>query len=52
MQQQQGDVIEAGTGTYNERVVIDKSLTLQGVSESGTILDGTGLVGKRKRNYN
>jgi hypothetical protein len=43
-----GDVIEAGTGTYNERVVIDKSLTLQGVSEAGTILDGTGLVGNGK----
>ncbi|MBK7965085.1 MAG: right-handed parallel beta-helix repeat-containing protein [Bacteroidetes bacterium] len=43
-----GDVIEAGTGTYNERVVIDRSLTLQGVNEAGTILDGTGLVGTGK----
>ncbi|MBK9321067.1 MAG: T9SS type A sorting domain-containing protein [Bacteroidetes bacterium] len=42
------DVIEAADGSYNERVVIDKSLTLQGASESGVILDGTGLVGTGK----
>jgi parallel beta-helix repeat protein len=39
------DVIEAADGTYNERVTIDKSLTLQGQSETGVILDGTGLSG-------
>jgi hypothetical protein len=40
-----GDVIEICNGTYNERVTIDKSLTLQGQSEAGVILDGTGLSG-------
>jgi len=40
-----GDVIEAANGTYKERVTIDKSLTLQGQSEAGVILDGTGLSG-------
>ena len=39
-----GDVIYIADGTYNERVVIDKSLTLDGTSEAGTVLDGTGLV--------
>ncbi|MFZ1704188.1 MAG: right-handed parallel beta-helix repeat-containing protein [Saprospiraceae bacterium] len=40
-----GNVIDVCDGTYNERVVLDKSLTLQGQSEVGTVLDGTGLVG-------
>ncbi|MGB3076111.1 MAG: right-handed parallel beta-helix repeat-containing protein [Chitinophagales bacterium] len=40
-----GDVIEASEFTYNERVVINKSLTLQGVNESNCVLTGTGLVG-------
>ncbi|HRO09645.1 MAG TPA: right-handed parallel beta-helix repeat-containing protein, partial [Saprospiraceae bacterium] len=39
------DVIEAADGTYNERVTINKSLTLQGQSEAGVILEGTGLSG-------
>jgi parallel beta-helix repeat protein len=43
-----GDIIYIADGTYNERVVIDKSLTLDGESEGGTILDGTGLMGTGK----
>jgi hypothetical protein len=43
-----GDVIEAQAGTFSERVTIDKSLTLQGVGEGSTILDGTGLAGLGK----
>jgi hypothetical protein len=35
-----GDMIHASDGTYDERVVIDKSLTLEGDSEAGTIIDG------------
>lgn len=40
-----GDVIYAAANTFNERVTINKSLTLQGAGETTTILDGTGLVG-------
>jgi parallel beta-helix repeat protein len=36
-----GDVIEVAAGTYNERVIITKSLTLQGVNEGTTIIDGS-----------
>jgi hypothetical protein len=39
------DNITLEDGTYNQRVVIDKSLTLQGESQAGVILDGTGLAG-------
>ena len=39
------DVIECAGWTYNERVTIDKSLTLQGVDSATVILTGTGLVG-------
>ena len=39
------DVIEVGAGIYNERVIIGKSLTLQGVDSTTCIMDGTGLVG-------
>ncbi|MBK7212794.1 MAG: right-handed parallel beta-helix repeat-containing protein [Bacteroidales bacterium] len=42
------DVIECAEYTYNERVVIDKSLTLQGVNEANCIIDGTGLSGNGK----
>ncbi|GAB4028088.1 hypothetical protein GCM10028773_61300 [Spirosoma koreense] len=35
-----GDVIEAMNGTYNEDVVITKSITLQGESRDGTIVKG------------
>jgi hypothetical protein len=38
-----GNAITAEAGTYNERLVIDKSLTLRGADESTVILDGTGL---------
>jgi len=41
-----GDVIELKEYTFAERVVIDKSLTLQGVDRYKTILDGTGLSGE------
>ncbi len=37
------DVIECAEYTYNERVVIDKSLILQGADEANCIVDGTGL---------
>ncbi|MBV6477796.1 MAG: hypothetical protein HGGPFJEG_00540 [Ignavibacteria bacterium] len=39
------DVIQASEGTYNERVTITKSLTLQGVNEVNCKVDGTGLSG-------
>ena len=37
------DVIECAEWTFNEKVTIDKSLTLQGVSEANTVITGTGL---------
>lgn len=37
------DVIECLNWTFNEKVVINKSLTLQGSSEAGSIINGTGL---------
>ncbi len=37
------DVIECDPAVYDEKVVIDRSLTLQGVDSSTVILDGTGL---------
>lgn len=37
------DVIECAAKTYAEKVTIDKSITLKGVSETGCIIDGTGL---------
>jgi hypothetical protein len=40
-----GNIINLQDGTYNQRVVVSKSLTLDGQSEAGTILNGTGLVG-------
>ncbi|MBK6876596.1 MAG: right-handed parallel beta-helix repeat-containing protein [Ignavibacteria bacterium] len=43
-----GDVIEASAGTYNEKVTITKSLTLQGVNRSTVIVDGTGFVAPAK----
>ncbi|MDZ4713666.1 MAG: hypothetical protein SGI89_15265, partial [bacterium] len=39
------DVIEASPGTFNEGVIINKSLTLQGVDEVNCKVDGTGLTG-------
>ena len=39
------DVIIIDAGIYNERVIIDKSLTLQGADSALVILTGTGLVG-------
>jgi autotransporter-associated beta strand protein len=39
------DVIECSEWTYNERVTINKSLTLKGVNEANCILTGTGLAG-------
>lgn len=39
------DVIELAEATYNERVVISKSLTIQGVNKTDCIVSGTGLSG-------
>jgi hypothetical protein len=39
------DVVLISTGTFNERVTLNKSLTLLGVDKTSTILDGTGLPG-------
>ncbi|MCD4697458.1 MAG: right-handed parallel beta-helix repeat-containing protein, partial [Bacteroidales bacterium] len=39
------NVLELAAWTFNERVVIDKSLTLQGVSEAGCIIDGSTMTG-------
>ena len=33
-------------GIYNENVVINKSLTIQGTDKENVIIDGTGLSGK------
>lgn len=38
-----GDEIELKEWEFNEKVIIDKSLTLQGVDKFNVILDGTGL---------
>lgn len=40
-----GWTVNVSDGTFNERLTIGKSLTLQGNGETTTILDGTGLVG-------
>ncbi|MEP7197708.1 MAG: right-handed parallel beta-helix repeat-containing protein, partial [Saprospiraceae bacterium] len=40
-----GNIINIEDGSYNERLTVDKSLTLNGTSELGTILEGTGLIG-------
>lgn len=42
-----GDVIELKEWTFNEKVVINKSLTIQGVDKFNVILDGTGLGNAR-----
>jgi parallel beta-helix repeat protein len=39
------DVVNIQDGTYNQRLTVTKSLTLDGQSKAGTILDGTGLSG-------
>ncbi|WP_207494418.1 right-handed parallel beta-helix repeat-containing protein [Aridibaculum aurantiacum] len=39
-----GDVIMVAAGFYNEKVIINKSLTLQGENEATTIIDGTSLL--------
>ena len=38
-----GNTIQISACTFNERVVINKTLTLQGTSESTCLIDGTGL---------
>lgn len=37
------DVVLISTGTFNERVTVNESLTLLGVNKASTIIDGTGL---------
>jgi hypothetical protein len=39
------DVIECEPWTFNERVVINKALTIQGTNKSTCIVDGSGLAG-------
>ena len=38
------DTINVAAGTYNERVIINKPLTLQGEDRDTTIIDGTGMT--------
>ena len=38
-----GDIIQVASGTYNERVIVDKPLTLVGEDGSTTIIDGNGI---------
>ena len=38
-----GGIINIADGSYNQRLVVSKSLTLDGQSEAGTILNGTSL---------
>ncbi|MBK6824813.1 MAG: hypothetical protein IPG87_18235 [Saprospiraceae bacterium] len=38
-----GNIINLQSGTYTQRVVIDKGLTLQGLDSATCILNGTGL---------
>ena len=40
-----GKTIFLESGSFNERVTLDKSLTLEGAGAGATILDGTGLAG-------
>lgn len=42
-----GHTIMVANGTYSQTVTIDKSLTLGGQSEAGTVLDGTSTVSGR-----
>jgi hypothetical protein len=39
-----GDVINLMDGSFNQRVALNKSLTLDGQSEAGVIIDGAGLT--------
>jgi hypothetical protein len=39
-----GSTVNVAAGTYNEKVVISKALTLQGAGAATTIIDGTGLA--------
>ncbi len=39
------DLVQVSAGTFNEQLVIDKALTLQGTSAATTILDGTSIGG-------
>jgi hypothetical protein len=38
-----GDVVNIQDGTYNQKMTISKSLTLDGQSKAGVIIDGTGI---------
>lgn len=38
-----GDIIQVASGTYNERITVNKPLTLVGEASSTTIIDGNGI---------
>ena len=37
-----GDIIQVGNGTYNENIIVNKSVSLIGENSSNTIVDGSG----------
>ncbi len=40
-----GDVLECAQWNFNERVTIDRSITVQGVDSANTVINGAGLAG-------
>lgn len=50
-----GNTIQVAAGTYTERLMVTKAITLQGAGAGLSIIDGTGLTGpalvSRNTNY-